>query len=314
MLGRRRRRGARPVAPPVELSPGTLRDALPLPLLDVAAPNEAVVLNTYRACDIRCAYCITRAQGRSTPRVAPSEVRARLTDELAATLPISRLGVGGFVDVYPGAEADLGVTRTALEVLADHGLGFRLITKGTTVWRDRDLLARGDVEVQVSLNTLSSAAVARVEPGAAPPEARLATLHRLRDHGVHVRLQLSPWIPGTSDVGALLDRVEGIPVTITPLRIPDYLTRARHVTDLDQAGINEAYRREYEAVGPRPLVLWSRPPPLDGAPPHISDNVGRSELVDTSPAEVAPHRGDPVWLDPPRRARPTDPGATGRDG
>jgi hypothetical protein len=41
-------------------------------------------------------------------------------------------------------------------------------------------------------------------------------------------------------------------------------------------------------------VRWSRPPPLDGAPPHIDDNLGRRIMKSLVPEPEAPDPGPPA--------------------
>jgi DNA repair photolyase len=183
-----------------------------------------------------------------------------------------------------------------MEVLADRKLAFTTVTKGVTVVRDIDLFVHHGVEIQISLCSVDEGALSRLEPGAPTAEARLAALHHLAANGVRVRLQATPWIPGVSDLGALLDRVDpSIEVTTTPLRLPSYLTRAQRMFDCAQAEVNEAFRREYERVGPRPNLRWSKPPALDGAPPHISDQFGQRVMKDWTPAPPAPDPGINPW-------------------
>lgn len=263
-----------------------------LPLVERHTVSDAWAVNTYTACDIRCTYCITSAQGRSTPRVSPDGVARRLREELDAIGEIDRMVVGPYCDVYPGPERALGVTRRALEVLAARDLGFNLVTKGTTVVRDADLLRHPRRMIQISLNTLDEEAVARLEPGAPTAAARLGALHELADRGVRVLVQATPWIPGVTDVLALRERIDpAIVLHVTPLRLPPHLDRATRALGLTQAGVNEAFHREYERIAPLPRVRWSRPPPLDGRPPHIRDNLGRRERADWTPAPVAPDPG-----------------------
>ncbi len=267
------------------------------PLLEELAPLDTWVLNTYAGCDLRCRYCITAAQGSSWPRVPRSEMRVRLGDELDALadqcgLP-PQLGVGAFADVYPNVEVRYGVTRPAVEVLVERGIAFTLVTKGATVLRDADILSSNRrAHVQVSLCSINDQTVARLDPGAPSASERLRVIHALRDAGVRVRVQASPWIPGASDVAALLDRLEpGIPVTVTPLRIPAHVEPFATAQGLTQASVNEAFQREYERVGPRPHLVWSRPPALDGAPPHISDNIGQPAVDHWFNAPAAPEIG-----------------------
>jgi DNA repair photolyase len=263
-----------------------------LPLVERHTVSDSWAVNTYAACDIRCTYCITSAQGRSAPRVPPDELVEQLRRELNQVGAIDRLTVGPYCDVYPSPEAELGITRRALEVLGERELSFRLVTKGTTVVRDADLLTRPGNLIQVSLNTLDDDAIARLEPGAPSAAARLDALHELASRGVEVLLQATPWIPGITDVRALRRRVDPhIVIQVTPLRLPPHLDRATRALDLTQGEVNDAYRREYERIGPMLRVRWSRPPPLDGSPPHIVDNIGSSTPSDWTPAPTAPDPG-----------------------
>ena len=131
------------------------------------------------------------------------------------------LVVGPYCDVYPSPEAELGVTRAALEVLCERDIGFALITKGTTVVRDADLLRHPGTLVQMSLCSLDAEALARHEPGAASPDERLMALDQLASLGVEVLVQATPWVPGLTDLRALRARVDpAIPIRTTPLRLP----------------------------------------------------------------------------------------------
>lgn len=289
---------------PVKLSAHSERETrrAALPLVERLTVNDAWAINTYVACDIRCSYCITQAQGVSTPREPRASVASRLRRELDA-VTVDHLVVGPFCDVYPSPEVDLRVTRAALEVLVERELGFILVTKGPTVVRDADLLRHPDTVAQISLCSLDAGALERLEPGAAPPQARLRALHQLADRGVRVVVQASPWIPGLTDLAALRAQVDpAIPIQVTPLRMPPDLDRARRAWPYDQTEINAAYVAEYERRIGELDLLWSRPPPVDGTPPHIRDNAGRRMLANRDAAPPAPDPGPrPFARRTPRR-------------
>src|SRR5262249_29489966 len=132
------------------------------------------------------------------------------------------VGVGLFCDAYPPIEAQLGLTRRALEVLIeDDHLDIRVITKGLTVRRDIDLLRdRPRTGVNVSLCSTSEERIRPFDGLAPTPQELLALLHDLAAAGVAVELALSPWIPGVTDTEALIAAVDpSIPIRITPLRV-----------------------------------------------------------------------------------------------
>jgi len=250
-------------------------------------------LSTYSGCDIECIYCIVYAKGRSVPLYPADEVAARLRYELDDFADPPRLGVGGYSDAYPSVEPHYRVTRAALEVLVERNLEFQLVTKGAGVVLDTDLFQSHRCgHLQISLCSLDESAIAKIDPGAPTATERLAVVQHMVDAGVHVRVQVAPWIPGITDVDSLLARLDPtVGVQVTPLRLPPYLRHTPLGRAFTQAEVNDAYSREYERVGPRPNVLWSRPPPLDGAPVHINDNLGSNEPSDWTPAPASPRAG-----------------------
>ena len=265
-----------------------------LPLVERHTVSDAWAVNTYAACDIRCTYCITSAQGRSAPRSRADELASQLRHELDRIGEVDRLVVGPYCDVYPSPEVRLGITRRALEVLDERELSFRLVTKGTTVVRDADLLTRPGNLIQVSLNTLDDDAIARLEPEAPSAAARLDALHELASRGVEVLLQATPWIPEITDVSALRRRVDpDIAIQVTPLRLPAHLARATRCSG------------PHPGRGQRRVPAGVRADRADAAGPMVAAAAPRRQ--------PAAHRGqprqrDPVGLDPGTdRTRPRAP-------
>jgi DNA repair photolyase len=191
------------------------------PLVQEIPACGVLSVNPYLACDIRCAYCITGAQGRSRPRFGADTVREQLRYELDAKGHRQRLvGLGTLCDAYPSVEPELGVTRIVLDELNRLGWPVRVVTKGVGVRRDVDLLLRGNGYVTVSLSTLDSDAAARLEPGAPPPAERLDLARDLADAGVRIRVSVAPWIPGVTDIAAIARRVGSkVPITVAPLNV-----------------------------------------------------------------------------------------------
>src|SRR5262245_34769121 len=92
------------------------------PLVEEIAACGMLSVNPYLACDIRCAYCITGAQGQSRPRVGTEAVREELRQELGAKGHRQPLvGLGTLCDAYPSVEVELGVTRIVLDELTQLG-------------------------------------------------------------------------------------------------------------------------------------------------------------------------------------------------
>ena len=115
-----------------------------------------------------------------------------------------RIGIGTATDPYQPAERRFGITRSILEVFAEHqGLKIFIITKSSLVSRDADLLRRiarkNEINVHISLITVDRELARKLEPRAPTPEARLRALTRLREYGVDVGINVMPVLPGITD-------------------------------------------------------------------------------------------------------------------
>lgn len=111
--------------------------------------------------------------------------------------------LGSVTDCYQPIERDVGLTRRTIEVLAAARHPFSIVTKGSGIERDLDLLvplARQNlVAVYVTLTTLQPDLARRLEPRAAAPHRRLRTVRALAEAGVPVGVSLAPQIPFLND-------------------------------------------------------------------------------------------------------------------
>ena len=86
-----------------------------------------------------------------------------------------------------------------------------IITKGTLVVRDRDLLAelsmRAGCTVCFSITTMDVTLWRRMEPGTPPPLKRLQAMESLVRAGVNAGVLLAPVMPGITDGGENLKAV-----------------------------------------------------------------------------------------------------------
>jgi DNA repair photolyase len=167
-------------------------------------------INPYRGCEHGCIYCYARPTHSylnlspgldfETRIVAKVNAAQRLREAFAGRnyAPLL-LNIGSATDAYQPAERKLGITRSVIEVLSEHRHPFSLVTKSAGVERDIDLIApmaqRNLAAVYVSITTLDAALARVMEPRAASPERRLATIRRLAQAGVPVGVSVSPVIP-----------------------------------------------------------------------------------------------------------------------
>ena len=171
-------------------------------------------VNPYRGCEHGCIYCYARPThaylGLSpgldfeTRLIARPEAPAVLEAELRRPgYRPAPLALGTNTDCWQPIEARYRIARGLLQVLSDFGHPVTITTRGALIERDLDILApmaaRGLVEVGISLGTLDAGLARAMEPRAPAPARRLATIRRLAEAGVPVRVLVAPIIPGLTD-------------------------------------------------------------------------------------------------------------------
>jgi DNA repair photolyase len=171
-------------------------------------------INPYRGCEHGCIYCYARPS-HAYLGLSPGldfETRLFYKPDAASLLrkELARPGylckpimLGANTDPYQPVEKRLGVTRSILEVLAEHHHPVSVITKSALVVRDLDLLAPMARErlagVAVSVTTLDPEVKRTLEPRTAAPAARLRAIRALSEAGVPVGVMVAPVIPAITD-------------------------------------------------------------------------------------------------------------------
>jgi DNA repair photolyase len=171
-------------------------------------------INPYRGCEHGCIYCFARPshaylglspgldfETRLVARpAAPEVLRAELLARGYAPAPIA---IGTNTDPYQPIEKERRIMRGILEVLAAFNHPVAIVTKGALIERDIDLLApmaeKGLVRVGISVTTLDPTLCRLLEPRAPAPARRLATVRRLSEAGIAMRLMVSPVLPALTD-------------------------------------------------------------------------------------------------------------------
>jgi DNA repair photolyase len=171
-------------------------------------------LNPYRGCQHACAYCYARATHRFLNLGAGIDfsqilfVKINLPEVLRSELhrPGWRgecIALGTATDPYQPLEGRYQITRQCLMELERAGNPVQIITKGTLIQRDVDILgklaSRGLVEVLFSVPTVDRQVARLSEPGTPAPESRLKALATLRAAGIPAGVLLSPLLPGITD-------------------------------------------------------------------------------------------------------------------
>jgi DNA repair photolyase len=111
--------------------------------------------------------------------------------------------MGTNVDCYQRAEGRYQLMPGILRALADAANPFSLLTKGSLILRDLELLQRAaavtDVSTAVSVGFVDPVLWRDVEPGTPSPRARLEVCRALNDAGVRCSVLMAPILPGLTD-------------------------------------------------------------------------------------------------------------------
>ncbi|MFF4650098.1 Rv2578c family radical SAM protein [Streptomyces sp. NPDC001380] len=194
-------------------------------------------VNPYRGCTHACVYCFARRThehlgldaGRDFDTQVVVKVNAAelLRRELAS--PRWRgehVALGTDVDCYQRAEGRYRLMPGILEALRDRANPFSVLTKGSLVLRDLELLRQAaavtDVSVNVSVGFTDRELWRGAEPGTPSPQKRLEACRTLTDAGVPCGVLMAPVLPYLSDSPEQLRATvravaEAGAVSVTPL-------------------------------------------------------------------------------------------------
>ena len=183
-------------------------------------------MNLYRGCQHRCIYCDSRSacyeiEDFDGEVLVKANAVERLRDELPRKRRKGIIGTGSMNDPYMPLEADTGLTRRALDAIADYGFGVHVITKSDLVLRDIDVLKRiartSRAAVSLTITTADDALSRKIEPGVPASSERFEALAELAKEGIEARLSLMPVLPFLEDawenVEAIVDRAHAAGVT-----------------------------------------------------------------------------------------------------
>ena len=171
-------------------------------------------INPYRGCEHGCVYCYARPSHTFWDYSAGLDFETKLIYKATAaelleqtiTKPnykMEPVAIGSNTDPYQPIEKQKGITREILKVLQRHRHPFSIITKGSLIERDIDILqdmAKDNLcTVTISVTTLDNDLKRIMEPRAATPSARLKTIEKLSKAGIPVGVLVAPIIPAIND-------------------------------------------------------------------------------------------------------------------
>jgi DNA repair photolyase len=114
-----------------------------------------------------------------------------------------RIAMGTATDPYQRAEGKYRLMRGIIETLTEYRNPFSILTKGTLILRDLDLLTEAsqvtEVSAALSIPTLDENVWRASEPGTPHPRKRIEAVARLNDAGIPCGVMIAPILPGISD-------------------------------------------------------------------------------------------------------------------
>ena len=171
-------------------------------------------LNPYQGCVHGCHYCFARRY-HSYLDLNPGNdfsgiifVKLNVPELLRRQLShpswsFETVALGTATDPYQPIEGKYRLTRRCLEAFSSMRSPMSLVTKGTMVVRDLDVLVdlsnRAGCTVCFSITTLDEALWRQLEPGTPHPRQRLRVMNTLVKAGVNAGVLLAPVIPGITD-------------------------------------------------------------------------------------------------------------------
>nr|WP_229791064.1 Rv2578c family radical SAM protein [Zhihengliuella salsuginis] len=198
-------------------------------------------VNPYRGCTHACVYCFARkthtyldfdyGQDFDSQVVVKRNVADVLRAELGRpSWNREHVALGTNTDPYQRAEGRYRLMPEIIRTLAESGTPFSILTKGTLLARDADLLAWAatlvPVGVGLSIAMTNDQLSASIEPGTPSPTARFRLLERLAGSGIDCSVMAMPILPWLSDsdeaLGALFSRVSRAganDLTVGPLHL-----------------------------------------------------------------------------------------------
>jgi len=177
-------------------------------------------INPYRGCQHACTYCFARNTHSyldldsgidfNTRVVVKVNAPALLRKKLASpSWPGEHIAMGTNVDCYQRAEGKYRLMPGVIAALRDAANPFSILTKGTLILRDIELLAAAaevtDVGLAVSVGSTDEVLWRSVEPGTPSPLRRLEACAALTDRGLGCAVLMGPVIPFLSDSPAQLE-------------------------------------------------------------------------------------------------------------
>ncbi|MFN2488821.1 MAG: Rv2578c family radical SAM protein [Actinomycetota bacterium] len=171
-------------------------------------------INPYRGCSHACSYCFARVTHTYMDLDAGRDFETKIVVKVNAPELLRRelrakrwkgehVAMGTATDPYQRAEGRYKIMPRIIRTLAEVGNPFSILTKGTLILRDLELLSEAaritQVSTALSIGTLDDDAWRKSEPGTPHPRKRIEAVAKLNVAGIACGVMVAPVLPGISD-------------------------------------------------------------------------------------------------------------------
>ncbi|HSJ51036.1 MAG TPA: radical SAM protein [Actinomycetota bacterium] len=171
-------------------------------------------INPYRGCSHACSYCFARPTHTYLDMNAGPDFERKIVVKVNAPAVLRRqlaakrwngegIAMGTNTDPYQRAEGRYRLMPEILRALVDFRNPFSILTKGTLILRDLDLLVEASTVTEIStafsIGTLDDDVWRASEPGTPHPRKRMEAVAALNDAGIPCGVLMAPVLPGISD-------------------------------------------------------------------------------------------------------------------
>ena len=178
-------------------------------------------INPYRGCGHACVYCFARGTHTYLDLDAGLDFNSKIIVKVNAAELARRelrraawagghIAMGTNVDCYQRAEGRYRLMPGIIGALRDARNPFSILTKGTLLLRDLDLIEeaaeRTTVALNLSVGFTDAALSAAVEPGTPAPARRLEACAAITGRGLRCGVLMGPVLPFLSDSPAQLEQ------------------------------------------------------------------------------------------------------------
>jgi DNA repair photolyase len=176
-------------------------------------------INPYRGCSHACVYCFARNSHTYLDLDAGQDFDSKIVVKVNAAEAARRelasprwggehIAMGTNVDCYQRAEGRYRLMPGIIAALRDAANPFSILTKGTLILRDLDLLAEAAEVTEVGLNVSAGFTDTdlwrSVEPGTPSPQRRMEVCAALTARGLRCGVLMGPVLPFLTDSPAQL--------------------------------------------------------------------------------------------------------------